>query len=78
MKKLFIFLPLVAGLFAACTGGHEPEVIDTPAVAPFTLSVDKVKIESNGKDAATFTITDANGQVLTDLAHIRKERFERF
>ena len=75
MKRLFIFLPLVAGLFAACTGGHEPEVIDTPAVAPFTLTVDKTQIESNGKDAATFTITDANGQVLTDLAHIRNTSF---
>ena len=75
MKRFFIILSLGLSLLAACTGGHEPEVIDTPAVAPFTLSVDKVKIESNGKDAATFTITDANGQVLTDLAHIRNTSF---
>ena len=75
MKRFFIILSLALSLLAACTGGHEPEVIDTPAVAPFTLSVDKAQIESNGKDAATFTITDANGQVLTDLAHIRNTSF---
>ena len=75
MKKLSIFLSLVAVLAAACTGGHEPEVQETPAVGPFTLSVDKTQIESNGKDAATFTITDANGQVLTDLYHIRNTSF---
>ena len=70
-----MFLPLVICLVAACTGGHEPETNGTPAVAPFTLTVDKTQIESNGKDAATFTITDANGQVLTDLAHIRNTSF---
>ena len=75
MKTLLVFLPLVAGLFAACTGGHDPEVQETPAVAPFTLTVDKTTIESDGKDAAVFTITDANGQVLTDLAHIRNTSF---
>ena len=75
MKKLSIFLSLVAVLATACTGGHEPEVQETPAVGPFTLSVDKTQIESDGKDAATFTITDANGQVLTDLAHIRNTSF---
>jgi hypothetical protein len=75
MKNLFTLLPLAALLLAACTGGHEPDVEETPAVAPFTLSVDKAQIESNGKDVATFTITDANGQVLTDLAHIRNTSF---
>ena len=75
MKKLFIFLSLVTGLLTACTGGHEPEVQLTPAVAPFTLSVSKTTIESDGKDAAVFTITDANGQVLTDAAHIRNASF---
>lgn len=75
MKNLFTLLPLAALLLLACTGGHEPDVEETPAVAPFTLSVDKAQIESNGKDVATFTITDANGQVLTDLAHIRNTSF---
>ena len=75
MMKLFILMPLVASLLAACTGGHEPEVLVTPAVAPFTLVVDKAQVESDGKDAATFTITDATGQVLTDLAHIRNTSF---
>ena len=60
MKNFFTLLPLAALLLSACTGGHEPDVEETPAVAPFTLSVDKAQIESNGKDVATFTITDAN------------------
>lgn len=75
MKNLFTLLPLAALLLSACTGGPEPDVEEVPAVAPFTLSVDKAQIESNGKDVATFTITDANGQVLTDLAHIRNTSF---
>ena len=75
MKKLFILFPLAVAFLAACTGGVEPDVQQTEPVAPFTLSVDKAQIESNGKDAATFTITDANGQVLTDLSHIRNTSF---
>lgn len=75
MKNLFTLLPLAALLVSVCTGGPEPDVEEVPAVAPFTLSVDKAQIESNGKDVATFTITDANGQVLTDLAHIRNTSF---
>ena len=35
--------------------------------APFTLSVDKPQIESDGKQVATFAITDATGVVLTDM-----------
>ena len=75
MKKLFTLLSSAALFMTACTGAHDPEVEDTPAVAPFTLSVNKTQIESNGKDAAVFTITDANGMVLTDAAHIRNTSF---
>ena len=75
MKKLFRLFPLFVALLAACTGGVEPDVTDTPATAPFTLSVDKTQIEADGKDAAVFTITDANGMVLTDMAHIRNTSF---
>jgi thiol-disulfide isomerase/thioredoxin len=75
MKKLFTLLSSAALFMTACTGSHDPEVEDTPAVAPFTLSVDKAQIESNGIDAAVFTITDANGKVLTDASHIRNTSF---
>ena len=40
------------------------------ARAPYTLSVDKTTIESTGKDIATFTLVDADGQVLTDNASL--------
>lgn len=61
----------------ACAGTHDPEQdAATGVTAPFTLSVDKAQIESDGKDAATFTITDANGNVLTDAAHIRNASFQ--
>ncbi len=33
--------------------------------APYTISVDKTTIEANGEDAATFTLTDANGYDIT-------------
>lgn len=42
---------------------------------PYTLSVDKASIEANGTDAATFTITDANGIVLTEGDYLKNTSF---
>ena len=65
-KKLFKLL-LLALPVVACTTEEGEEVI---ARAPYTLSVDKTTIESTGKDIATFTLVDADGQVLTDNASL--------
>ena len=62
-KKLLYLLPLL--MLTACS---EEEAI--VGQAPYTLSVDKTEIESDGKEQATFTITDANGVVLTDNADL--------
>ena len=60
-KKLIYLLPLL--MMAACTEKTGDDVVGQ---APYTLSVDKTEIESDGKQQATFKITDANGNVLTD------------
>lgn len=60
-KKLIYLLPLL--MMAACTEKTGDDVVGQ---APYTLSVDKTEIESDGKQQATFKITDANGIVLTD------------
>ena len=74
-----MFFPLsVMAAFAmvSCAGTHDPDDNGVTAVtAPFTLSTDKEVIESDGKDAAVFTITDAAGNVLTDDDHIRNASF---
>lgn len=61
---------------ASCSGNIDPDgdVSEGP-VAPFILSVDKNTIESDGKDEAVFTITDAEGMVLTDAEHLRSTSF---
>ena len=64
-KKLIYLLPLL--LIAACTDNADDTVV---GLAPYTLSVDKTEIESDGKQEATFKITDANGIVLTDDAEL--------
>ena len=75
MKKNF-YLPLLAVLsFTACSGNIDPENTDDIA-SPYTLTADKVEIESDGSDMAVFTITDANGVVLTDAEHIRNTSFQ--
>ena len=68
MKRIFVtaFFALLA--FTAC------EQVDGPADVPtgegtMTISVDKTQIESDGKDIATFTIKDANGNILTTEAN---------
>lgn len=77
MKSYFskLLLP-VAVLTAACSGNVDPDG-DVPEgpVTPYTLSVDKTVIESDGEDAAVFTITDAEGLVLTGKDHIRNTSF---
>lgn len=60
-NKILYLLPLL--MLAACTGNDGDQVV---GLAPYTLSVDKTEIESDGKQVATFKITDANGVVLTD------------
>lgn len=62
MNKVFIYLlPML--ILAACAEKAGDEYV---AEAPYTLSVDNTEIESDGKQQATFKITDANGVVLTD------------
>ena len=72
--KSLLLLTFTA-MMAACNGdgpdGTKPSVPEEP----YTLSVDKTSIESDGQDKATFTITDANGMVLTDAEHIKKTSF---
>lgn len=66
MKHLLRLLPLLAILFSSCA--EEKEIV---VQGPFTLSVNKTLIESNGKDAAILTIKDVNGVVLTHSSRIR-------
>ena len=62
MKKIIFLLPLAAML--SCSG--EIDTDNYQPKMPYTLSVDKAEIESDGKQVATFCITDADGKVLTD------------
>ena len=76
MNKVF-YLPLMAAFaLTACSGNVDPEDQQGAAALPYTLSVDKTEIESDGADMATFTITDAEGNVLTDASHIRNTSFQ--
>ena len=79
MKKIYryIFLVATAASMLSCSGNTDPDENGTAEgpTGPFTLTVDKTAIESDGKDAATFTITDANGLVLTGAEHIGKTSF---
>ena len=69
-------MPLAAMfLLTSCAGIIDSDDSDGDVVAPYTLSVDKAEIESDGSDEATFRITDANGKVLTDADHIRNTSF---
>ena len=64
-KKLSYLLPLL--MLAACSENTGDDVV---GLAPYTLSVDKTEIESDGKQVATFKVTDANGIVLTDNSEL--------
>lgn len=74
LKKLILLA--CAAMFSACSGNTDPDDI-TPLgpTEPYTLSADKTSIESDGKDAVTFTITDANGLILTGEQYIAKTSF---
>lgn len=62
MKRMIYTLAAFAAL--SCSGGAgDPSYAP---IAPFTLSVDRNEIESDGKQVATFIITDADGKILTD------------
>ena len=85
MKKIpmfFVFCLLcLCGCFMACSGssdeGDEPGNTDNGEVkGPITLIVDKSKIEADGMDKATFTVTDANGKKLTVSEYIKNVYFE--
>jgi hypothetical protein len=68
MKRYLSAITAIAAAFAMIScEGQDP----TPAPAPgtMTISVDKTQIESDGVDIATFTIKDANGNVLTTEAN---------
>lgn len=62
MKKIMCIFAAIAAV--SCSEGAGD--MSYAPVAPFTLSVDKTEIESDGKQTATFIITDAEGKVLTD------------
>jgi len=62
MKRLIYLIPLLAAV--SCSKGTDGS--DAVFTEPFTLSVDKQEIASDGMQVATFVITDANGVVLTD------------
>lgn len=65
-----------AASLASCSGNIDPDETKTEGpTAPYTLSVDKSSIEADGKDAAVFTITDANGMNLTDAQYLKKTSF---
>lgn len=66
MKKIFFGIIALAS-FVSCGGPVDGPVVAEPGT--MTISVDKTQIEADGKDIATFTITDAAGNVLTTEAN---------
>ena len=80
ISKSRIFWSILAVVIAvSCSGNIDPEAggdnTSKDPLQPFTLSVDKSSIESNGTDAATLTIKDANGLVLTGKDYIKNTSF---
>lgn len=55
-------MPLLAVI--SCSGNLDSDTYQPQM--PYTLSVDKTSIESDGRQVATFCITDAQGKILTD------------
>ena len=85
MKKnpMFLIFSLLylAGCLMACSGSSDEEdgrgnTDNDEVEGPITLTVDKTKIEANGTDMATFTVTDKNGKVLTTPEYIKNVYIE--
>lgn len=71
MKNLIgVFASLAIAALTSCEGQGEGA-----GRLPYALTVDKVVIESDGTDAATLVITDADGVVLSTEANMRKASF---
>lgn len=70
MKKMLYGIIAVA-MIPTFTSCDDPAVIpvDTPGDGAMTIIVDKTQIEADGKDIATFTITDHNGKIITTEAN---------
>lgn len=66
-----ILMILVACALVACRGTMGGEVSADGTMQPYTLTVDKQVIESDGVDYATLTITDAAGQILSEGYSLR-------
>lgn len=63
-------------MVAGCHGFQDPaDLLALVPQGPYTLSVDKTVIESDGKDAAILTITDVKGLVLTEGDYLRNTSF---
>ena len=77
MKNVRNILSILSLLFvASCHGFQDPnDLLASVPQAPYTLSVDKATIESDGKDAAILTITDVKGLVLTEGEYLRNTSF---
>ena len=60
MKKILYLLTALLG-FVACE-----ELLDESLVPTLKLTVDNSKIEANGSDVVTFSITDSNDVEITD------------
>ena len=77
MKHVLNILSVISLLFvASCHGFQDPnDLLASVPQAPYTLSVDKATIESDGKDAAILTITDVKGLVLTEGEYLRNTSF---
>ena len=70
MKKMLygIIAAAMIPTFTSC-GDPVGTPTDTPEEGAMTISVDKTQIEADGKDIATFTITDHNGKIITTEAN---------
>ena len=73
--KVILMISAVCAL-VSCRGNQDGGAVNPDGtVEPYTLTVDKQVIESDGIDAATLTITDASGLVLTDGFSLRNASF---
>lgn len=73
--KNTILLLIAATVLVSCHGNQGDGVKADGTMEPYTLTVDKQTIESDGKDVAVLTITDANGLILTEGTALRNTSF---